>query len=391
MGEFLFGKSSRRRWLGLLGSAGLAYGAGERYLRAFPVTSGSCWGGLAPGSGYSLQAIRLINSHLPFHFAIERQFDQPVINTRVRTPGLCLEGGVATKVGSLYRLFSCQFDHGNWNKPTRLVYLVSRDGIKWKFQAVIKAAATFRGIATPFWEPTPIFDHGKNRWYMFFVEYGGSSSEGGKIRMMASTVVGYDQGISGPWRDIGVIMGPGADSQAWEGVQGVDSFYPYQADGRWYAMYGSSTWSSTNRHPRWCIGLASASSLTGPWNRCEGNPLQVEKVYWENPIVTRIGSWYVAVYDAAAPGSPTYIHNGGHIAGYTCSKDGIHWLPGGRILVQPSGPANWSSDLRTPLGLIHEGRSIYTMFYSGFMHGAGPIFSRYESVGMVKLRLVWNR
>ncbi len=382
----------RRRLLGTLGAAYLSgampasLALGRGLVRRDP-----CWDGEAPCSGYTRRALQHVNRHLPFHFEVAKLFDRPAIDTRILTPGFCLEGGVALKVGKLYRLFSCQFHHGDWNEPTRLTYWVSRDGLAWKFRAVIKAEAiSSRGAVTPFWEPTPIFDRRSNRWYLFYVEYRGSSSAGGKIRMMASTKMGFELGIEGPWRDLGTIMRPDADSQLWEGPQGVDSFYPYQANGRWYAMYGSSTWSPTNPHPLWLVGLASAPALKGPWKRCQGNPLKVEKVYWENPLVSRIGDWYVAVYDAVAPGAPTYIHNGGHIAGYTCSKDGIHWLPGGRILVQPNGPANWSSDLRTPMGLIPEGKGIYTMFYTGFMKGAGRVFTRYESVGMAQLRIVWH-
>ncbi len=98
----------------------------------------------------------------------------------------------------------------------------------------------------------------------------------------------------------------------------------------------------------------------------------------------------MAVYDAVAPSALTCIPNGGHIAGYTCSKDGIHWLPGGRILVQPNGAANWSRDLRTPMGLIPEGKGMYTMFYTGF-EKATPRWTGNESVGMVRLRAVWHR
>ena len=408
------GGMSRRRFVGLLGAAGLAYGAvsadtqvfaGKKDYSAdgvknhdangpshqFAESNPSCWGGLAAGNGYSLEVLRHLNAHLPFHFEIQQNFDRPVINARTHIPGRCFEGGVALKVGSLYRLFTCEYKRGNYDAPTTLPYWVSPDGKRWRFKSIavdtVPPARDGKGFIP--WEPTPIFDRRENRWYLFFVAYNDRNQDG-QIRMMASAVKGYDHGIDGPWHDQGVIMRPDADSQPWEGPQGVDSFYPYQANGRWYAMYGSSTWSPTNPRPLWPVGLASAPALKGPWKRCQGNPLKVEKVYWENPLVSRIGDWYVAVYDAVAPGAPTYIHNGGHIAGYTCSKDGIHWLPGGRILVQPNGPANWSSDLRTPMGLIPEGKGIYTMFYTGFMKGAGRVFTRYESVGMVRLRIVWH-
>lgn len=340
-----------------------------------------CWYGMAPCNGYTPQAIERANAHLPFHFEIEQQFDHPVISAQDCIPGYGFEGGVVLKVDGLYRLFTCEFKRSTYVSKS-LPYWVSRDGTQWKFKSVV-VSTVLPGFRP--WQPTPIFDHRENRWYLFFVAYDDKVQ--GKIRMMASASKGYDRGINGPWHDLGVIMRPGADSQVWEGCSGVDSFYPYQVKDGWYAMYGSSTWSSTNPHPKWSIGLASAPALKGPWKRCAGNPLKVEKVFWENPIVSRIGEWYVAVYDAVAPGAPTYIPNGGHIAGYTCSKDGIHWLPGGRILVQPTGPANWSRDLRTPMGLIPEGKGLYTMFYTGFERATAQ-WTGNESVGAVRLRIV---
>ncbi len=398
MDKFHVGKVSRRRWLGFLGS-GLVFGALSPNLRAMPVKSNVCWDGLAPAGSYSLKALKHINAHLPFHFEIQQQFDHPVLSgTRPQLPGYGFEGGVALKVGGLYRLFTCQFKLGDYGAPTTLPYWVSRDGKHWKFKSsvvgTVPPAESGRGFVP--WEPTPIFDHDENRWYLFFVAYN-NRNQNGKIRMMTSSTRGYDHGIDGPWHDLGVVMQPDAESQPWEGPAGVDSFFPYQANGRWYALYGSSNWGKPKSNIfgedtiRWLIGLASAPALKGPWKRhSRGNPLPTEKVYWENPIVSRIGRWYVAVYDAVAPGAPTYIPNGGHITGYTCSRDGIHWLPGGRILVQPDGPGNWSRDLRTPMGLIPEGKGVYTLFYTGFERAA-PQWTGNESIGMVRLRIVWHR
>jgi len=80
--------------------------------------------------------------------------------------------------------------------------------------------------------------------------------------------------------------------------------------------------------------ISGADFLAGP-----GNALPPEKpgaprngLYRES-IVTRIGDWYVAIYDATTAGASTYEPNG-HLVGYSCSPDGIHWLPGGRITIQ---------------------------------------------------------
>ncbi len=384
--------TSRRSFLRALGAASFASKKG--YLRpALPQRCRRLRSGASPCGSCTPQVLVRINAHLPLHFEIVQQFDRPVIPAAKRTPGRCMEGGVALKVGGIYRIFTCEFKHSDINGSTNLVYWTSRDLNHWNFQSTVLRSTPSAncGKAHALWEPTPIFDQRVGRWYLFFVAYDQKGC--GQIRMMAATERGYDRGLDGPWRDVGAIMRPGTESQPWEGSQGVDSFYPYPALGRWFAMYGSSSNVVGRKIPhaeRWQIGLASAPTLRGPWTRCQkGNPLPVEKIYWENPIVRRINGWYVAVYDAVAPGAQTYIPNGGHIAGYTCSRDGIHWLPGGRILVQPTGPANWSRDLRTPMGLIPEGNGVYTMFYTGFDRST-PEWTGYESVGVVRLRVVWH-
>jgi hypothetical protein len=124
--------------------------------------------------------------------------------------------------------------------------------------------------------------------------------------------------------------------------------------------------------------------LTGPWKRrVEGNPLTIEAVFNENPIVTRIGDLYVAVYDSDivnAP-APKYYKEKTSV-GYTTSTDGIHWAAGGRIVVQPPGSANWSVDIRTPLGLIDEGNDIFTLFYTAQNK------SRFWPVSIIKLKMI---
>jgi hypothetical protein len=46
-------------------------------------------------------------------------------------------------------------------------------------------------------------------------------------------------GIGGAYKDAGIILKPGPDSQSWEGIQGTDSFFPYKVKDKWYAFYGS--------------------------------------------------------------------------------------------------------------------------------------------------------
>ncbi len=76
-----------------------------------------------------------------------------------------------------------------------------------------------------------------------------------------------------------------------EGLQGVDSFFPFQAaDGKWYGFYGSAqTQTKMNpAYPKWSVGLAEALGLAGPWKRCKtGNPVIMDPKFAENPVVSR--------------------------------------------------------------------------------------------------------
>jgi hypothetical protein len=224
----------------------------------------------------------------------------------------------------------------------------------------------------------PIFERSQDRWDLFYVAYDTGGATGGRIWRATSTIRGRG-GIGGPYKDAGIILQPDAQSQAWEGAQGTDSFFPYRVKGGWLAFYGSH-----GGKPGWQVGLAEAPSLAGPWKRREdGNPLPIEPVFIENPVVTRIGELYVAVYDCDVANPPDFnYHTEAHSVGYATSADGIHWSNGGRIIVQPPGPANWSSDIRTPLGLIDEGGGIFTLFYTA------ENAKRFWPVSMIRLKLV---
>ena len=111
--------------------------------------------------------------------------------------------------------------------------------------------------------------------------------------------------------------------------------------------------------------------------------MKVETRFIENPIVTELedGS-YVAVYDTDEPNA----------VGYTFSSDGIHWFPGQHLLVQ-EGSSVWASEVRTPLGLIAEGKDSFTLFYtanervSGMSADANGITLTPGAMGMVEVRL----
>jgi hypothetical protein len=107
----------------------------------------------------------------------------------------------------------------------------------------------------------------------------------------------------------------------------------------------------------WGVGLASAPAIGGPWKRVsELNPVRIEKVFVENPIVESLpDGGYLCVYDSNVPDS----------IGYAFSADGTHWNSGRTLRVQ-SKQGVWARDVRTPLGLIREGGNEYSIFYTGF-------------------------
>ncbi|MBA4167481.1 MAG: hypothetical protein H0X41_08075 [Chitinophagaceae bacterium] len=201
------------------------------------------------------------------------------------------------------------------------------------------------------------------RWNLFYVAYYASPNTKeefrwnslGKIYQAQSVHAGIS-GISGPYKDIGILMQPGKDSDPWEGLQGVDSFYPWQVDNTWYAFYGSA---KTEHRPitSWLIGYATAPSVNGPWKRIpEKNPAAIEKRFIENPIVKKLksGGW-ICVYD----------NDKRDAIGWAYSKDGINWSEGQSLVIQPS-PGKWSKDVRTVLGIADEGNNRFTLFYTGF-------------------------
>ncbi len=296
------------------------------------------------------------------------QREQPVLTTR--HPDAVwnkygFEGGRAVKVGTTYHLFTSEmFADPIWVKM-RLGHWRSDDALHWKRAATLfESSGDFTGQdpRAALWSPLPVFDEGENRWNLFYVAYRSAPSKRqflvnhrGEIWRAVSEKPG-ENGIDGPYRDVSIVMRPGSESDAWEGLQGTDSFFPYRAAGRWYALYGSAK-SDVMPIKYWWVGLASAPALAGKWTRISKlNPVRIEPVFIENPIVTALpGGGYVCVYDSNVPDA----------IGYAFSGDGIHWQPGKPLIIQTNAGV-WSKDVRTPLGLVPEGGNEYTVFYTGF-------------------------
>ncbi len=280
----------------------------------------------------------------------------------------------------------------HWVKM-RLAHWTSTDRIHWKRVATLyESSGDFTGKdqRAALWSPMPVYDPDARRWNLFYVAYQAApdtihewlTNHEGRIWRAVSETLGWD-GIDGPYQDTGIILQRGKDSDPWEGLQGTDSFFPYRVGSKWYALYGSA---HTESLPisLWQVGLATASSLDKPWNRCTDlNPVRMEPRFVENPIVTHLaGGGYVAVYD-------NHLPNG---IGYSISQDGIHW-PAGRDLAVQAGNGIWASEVRTPLGLVEEGDGTFTLFYTANENTAGTQPDAYGvtltpgAVGFVEVRV----
>jgi hypothetical protein len=329
---------------------------------------------------------------------VVKRWEQPVLT--IHSDGAQgnkygFEGGRVLKIKGTYHLFTSEMvGDPHWVKM-RLAEWTSTDRTHWKRVGTIAESSgdfTGKDRRAALWSPLPVYDPKGDRWNLFYVSYQAApdtaerwlTNHEGRIWRAVSEAPG-EGGISGPYKDVGIILQRGTDSDGWEGLQGTDSFFPYLVGDRWYALYGSA---HTEKLPisLWQVGLAAAPSLAGPWKRCsEFNPLRVEKRFMENPIVSQLSDGtYIAVYDTDAPSA----------IGYTLSSDGTHWSPGQSLIVQ-QGNSAWATEVRTPLGLIDEGNGLFTLFYTGNekVSGSGPdgygINTTPGSIGLVVVR--WKR
>jgi hypothetical protein len=327
---------------------------------------------------------------------VTKSFEGPVLS--IKSDGAernkyGFEGGRVLKLNGAYHLFTSEMvGDPHWVKM-RLAHWTSQDRLHWNRAATLAESSgdfTGKDPRAALWSPMPVFDPGDNLWNLFYVAYQAApdttqrwlTNHEGRIWRAVSRTPGVG-GIGGPYADTGVILQRGRDSDGWEGLQGTDSFFPYLVGQQWYALYGSA---HTEKLPisLWQVGLAKAPSLAGPWVRCtEQNPLTVEKRFMENPIVTKLeDGTYVAVYDTDVPNA----------IGYTFSADGVHWSAGQHLVVQ-EGHGVWASEVRTPLGLIPEGKNSFTLFYtanekvSGMQPDGNGITSTPGSIGLVEVQL----
>jgi hypothetical protein len=327
-------------------------------------------------------------------FVLAEQYPSPVIartSPGAEGIGFGFEGGRVIKLDGTYHLFTTEMLPGHMSVKTRLAHWSSSDRIHWKRVATLYESSgdfTGRDPRASLWAPMPVYNTEEGQWDLFYVAYHSApdtktewrANYDGHIWRAVSKVKGYG-GVGGPYEDVGVILERDGNSQPWEGLMATDSFFPYHVGRRWLAFYGSAN-SEHLPIEHWRVGLAAAPALPGPWKRMSGvNPVNLEKRFAENPVVTRLeNGYYVAVYDTDVD-YPTAI-------GYTWSApgDGVHWAPGRQLVVQPKGAGFWADTVRTPLGLIPEGRGQYTVFYTGYQKLPATAPDIYAGVGFVTLK-----
>ena len=337
--------------------------------------------------------------------------DEPVVEEGMPgTEGIQggFEGGRCVKIGDTYHMFPTE-RVGVEGVPayhdrvkTRIGYWTSKDAINWTRQSTIYESSGNYAITeddnplndrrSAIWSFMPIFNEEDNRWNGFYLAYTthkeiAPNHSFGRIWRAESVKEGIE-GIGGPYKDVGIIIEPGLDSQPWEGRQGVASFFPYKVGDQWLGFYsGAFPYESWADYPKktgkgWFVGLAEADSLEGPWIRMDTtvNPItSMHPWFIENPIVSQLpNGLYIAIFDGGPDAWGLHLPN---MFGYSLSKDGYNWSEAHYFPIRTK-VKKWWDIMRTPLCLIPEGDDIYTIVYAAIDQER-----RYHPMGMVKVKL----
>lgn len=281
--------------------------------------------------------------------------------------------------GTFSMLCSEMYASPKWVSMQLGVY-TSPDGLHWsRSHSLRKSTADFTGSSphSSSWGPFFIYDPSNSTWLLSYVGYRGApSNSSGWLENFQGTIfaryanTSEDAGLNSDFFDATAFepLSAGGDTillapddfnvnGPWphpcQGLQGTDSFYPFQVnDGSWVGFVGTSHQETPNpwagNGGKWPVSLATSPTLGGPWVRYNpahpASPADAPCVdlnggFSENPIVSR------------RPDDPrafqVVIDNlGGEAAGfgYGCSEDGLHWERTTAVAV-PGGT-------RTPFGLL---------------------------------------
>lgn len=319
------------------------------------------------------------------------------------------EGGCCVKIGDTYHLFPTEragelgIEAYHDRVKTRIGYWTSTDAINWKRQSTIYQSSGTYAVTdddnpmndrrAAIWSYMPVFNQESNRWNGFYLAYTVSKEHKpnhsfGRIWRCESVQEGIN-GIAGPYRDCGIVMEPGLDSQLWEGRQGVDSFFPYKVGEKWLGFYGGAfpyeKWSDypvKYQQKWWGVGLATADKFEGPWTRMDTKVNPVTSMHpWfiENPIVSELpGGVLIAIFDGGPDAWGLHLPN---MFGYSLSLDGIAWSEAHYVPIHTK-VKQWWDIMRTPLCLIPEADGSYTVVYAAINNE-----KRFHPMGLVRLKL----
>ena len=334
--------------------------------------------------------------------------DEPVVEEGMPgTEGIQggFEGGAIVEVNGTYHMFPTE-RAGEIGAPakydrvkTKIGHWTSTDMIHWTRQSTILQATGIYAVShydnpmnnrrSAIWSYMPVFSEENNRWYGHYLAYTtdeqiSPNHSFGRIWRCESTVEGIE-GIGGPYKDIGIVIEPGLDSQWWEGRQGVASFFPYKVGDRWLSFISGAYPFVEGGYPfkssrGWYVGLAESDKLEGPWTRLgtDVNPTtSIHPWFVENPIVSRLpNGLYIAVFD----GGPEWLKLPNQIA-YTLSKDGLNWTRARYIPIDVK-VKKWWDTMRTPLCLMPVGDGVYSIVYAAIKNDR-----RYHPMGFVQVRM----
>jgi len=318
------------------------------------------------------------------------------------------EGGRVVKVGDTYHMFPTErageigVDYYYDRVKTRIGHWTSKDAITWKRESTIYQASGTYAVTeddnpmndrrAAIWSYMPVFNEKANKWYGYYLAYTVSKEiepnhSFGRIWRCESTVDGIN-GIGGPYKDMGIIMEPGLDSQPWEGRQGVASFFPYQVGEKYFGFYsGAYPFNSWADYPKksgkgWFVALAESKSLEGPWTRMNKGLEPIKTMhpqFVENPIVSQLpNGLYIAIFDGGPDGWGHHLPN---MIAYSLSADGVNWAEAHYLPIETKVD-KWWDIMRTPLCLIPEGNDVYTIVYNAI-----DLKRRFHPTGMVKVKL----
>jgi len=296
------------------------------------------------------------------------------------------EDGIIRYVNNMYHLFvSEEVDDPHW-VTMKFGYWISNDGWNWTRKSTLYTSSgnsDGTDARAALWAPIVYYNSIDSYWYMTYVSYYSNNqynNYNGQIWLAISTIQGLN-GISGPYKDLGIILQPNNESQSWEGMQGTDSFDAYSLTSSVTTPINSTSWISAATDPNtggillpnvplmsfygsakieelpcsygvWLVGLAKSdtSTLSGHWSRLTTNPVVVNRNYTENPLVVYLpdNKLYIAVFDYLSSESTGF--------GFIWSSDGIKWSDAQLVLV-PGG-------VRAPLGVAYNPNGTVSVWYT---------------------------